>query len=442
MSYPSFPFWQQTRFLRYRTAYLFAAILLFTSIMLTFSFYKQVVPHAHAAGEQAKSADSFVDSFGVNTHLNYTDTAYGQYDSLIKPKLQELGVRHIRDGGTSPTFINQLKDLAGVGIRSDLIFLDPPSVALQTVKNASGAVDAVEGPNETDLDQNHFSYNGQPFPEGTRAYQNDLYAIMKGDPQTKDLPVILPSMGWGKNAERMGYLDAGDIGNMHSYPGTGLSPTDAIDWWFLPYGRTIAGDTKPLWSTETGYYTMVDGNRGVTESVTGKFMPRLWLEQFNRGVQRVYQYEFIDESPDPQNTDSERHYGLLHNDGTAKPSYTAIKNMLHLLADPGTSFTPGSLDYTLNGDGDMSTIHHTLLQKRDGTFDLILWQDFMSWDTTNRKDISTPDRTVTLTLNTPITGAKTYLPLNSADVINTYDHPTNITLAVPDHPLIVELSSN
>ena len=33
--------------------------------------------------EQAKSADSFVDSIGVATHLRYTDTSYGHYDDVV-----------------------------------------------------------------------------------------------------------------------------------------------------------------------------------------------------------------------------------------------------------------------------------------------------------------------------------------------------------------------
>ncbi len=53
---------------------------------------------ASAAPVPAKSADAFVDSIGVNTHLDYTESPYARFNDLIKPKLKELGVRHIRDG--------------------------------------------------------------------------------------------------------------------------------------------------------------------------------------------------------------------------------------------------------------------------------------------------------------------------------------------------------
>ncbi|MGC8715248.1 MAG: PA14 domain-containing protein, partial [Leptodesmis sp.] len=56
---------------------------------------------ANSVLETAKPAASFIDSIGVNTHIRYYDTAYGNY-SLIKQRLQELGVKHIRDGGSDP----------------------------------------------------------------------------------------------------------------------------------------------------------------------------------------------------------------------------------------------------------------------------------------------------------------------------------------------------
>ena len=52
---------------------------------------------AYAEPEKAKSADTFVDGIGVNTHLlfsNYIDNL----DTAILPKMQEIGIRNIRDG--------------------------------------------------------------------------------------------------------------------------------------------------------------------------------------------------------------------------------------------------------------------------------------------------------------------------------------------------------
>ena len=42
------------------------------------------------------SAEAFVDSIGVNTHLGYADTAYADHARVLA-RLDELGVRHFRD---------------------------------------------------------------------------------------------------------------------------------------------------------------------------------------------------------------------------------------------------------------------------------------------------------------------------------------------------------
>ena len=64
------------------------------------------------------------------------------------------------------------------------------------------------------------------------------------------------------------------------------------------------------------------------------------------------------------------------------------------------SFSPGSLDYTLalNGAGDLSTVHHTLLQKSDGAFYLMLWQEVGGFDRPSQTIINNPALSVTLSL--------------------------------------------
>jgi hypothetical protein len=41
-----------------------------------------------AEAESARPADAFVDYVGVNTHLGYSDTTYGDYEVEIKPPKQ------------------------------------------------------------------------------------------------------------------------------------------------------------------------------------------------------------------------------------------------------------------------------------------------------------------------------------------------------------------
>ena len=73
------------------------------SVLLTLHVALAAGPTASAAGRSGSvdapfSADAFVDSVGVNTHITYTDTIYAKNFSLVNDTLKDLGVRHIRDG--------------------------------------------------------------------------------------------------------------------------------------------------------------------------------------------------------------------------------------------------------------------------------------------------------------------------------------------------------
>jgi hypothetical protein len=379
---------------------------------------------------------------GIATHLRYLDTAYGNYSGIIKPRLQELGIRHIRDGGKDPIFNQKLNDLATIGIKSTLV-MDPrdgtlPADAVAIAKAVPQSIVAVEGPNETDL--HNFSYNGKSFPQATRDYQNALYTAIKGNSATASLPVLMPSMGSGKHAKKLGHLDSGDVGNMHSYTASGNPPTYDVDWWYLKHARAIAGANKPIVATETGYHNALSDSSGsgISEQASSKYLPRLHLEYFNRGIKRAFLYELINSR---QGTGQEQNFGLLRHDGSRKPAFIALKNLILLLKDSGTSFPLKSLNYSLSGD--TTNVHHTLLQKRDGTFYLILWQEVKSWDNTNKKDIPVADRRLTLNLNTVVTKAVAYQPIKSItptwQLTNQSGRLKRLTLSVPDHPLAIKL---
>jgi hypothetical protein len=390
--------------------------------------------------EQARSADSFVDSVGVAVHLSYRDTAYGKYDEIIKPRLQELGVRHIRsDGVRLEDLSTQQKfvDLAKIGIKSTVI-MDPRkhntgSHSVNFVKSILESVEAVEGPNEP---------GGKPgFPEATRQFQAELYSAIKAAPGTAHLPVLGPSFFALHNAAKLGKV-ACDIGNTHHYPtGKWGMPLENLNDQ-LTIGRITCGN-KPLIVTESGYFTSVDerNDYGVSEQVAAKYLLRLFLEYFNRGIERFYTYELIDLKPDPRGDKPGWHFGLLRNDGSPKPDFIALKNLISLLQDPeaivSDSLALKSLEYNLKGNE--TNVHHTLLQKSNGNFYLVLWQEVPSFEHKTRTDLVVPERPLTLTLNTPISQATTYQPVNSTNPLEQYDNVKQLKLKVPDHPLLIEL---
>ncbi len=280
--------------------------------------------------------------------------------------MKELGIRHIRDGAyREEEFFHNVKSLAADGIKTILIFSgNPPTEVIATAKKLSGALEAVEGPNESDLEVFNFAYKGDKFPEGTRNYQKEMYAAVKGDAATKNLPVVLPSMGWGENADLMGKLNsAGDYCNLHSYPNIGQPPTIDLDSYFIPHIKNMC-DRLPMWATETGYHNVVSDELGISEQAAGKYIPRLLLGNFKRNIVRTYLYELVNQSSD--SNDDQSNFGLLRFDGSPKPAFTAIKNMNSLLKEPGAKFTPQSLDYEI--EGDKQGIESVLLQKSNGDY--------------------------------------------------------------------------
>lgn len=401
--------------------------------------------------EQARSADSFVDSVGVAVHLNYKNTAYKRYKDVVKPRLEELGIRHIR-GGVALTDIQtqeKLKDLAKAGIKSTLVmeperYVKSPAEAVELAKTVAGSIEAVEGPNEWNL-RSEAKYKGQNFPIGLQKFQSELYLAIKKDPATAQLNVLGPSIGRGKSgkaASKLGKV-ACDINNMHSYPG-GKIPSSPLRI-LIPPGGIMCGAKKPFIATETGYHNAISVAKnkqpGISEQAAAKYINRMFLENFIWGIKRTFTYELIDLMPNPQMDNHELHFGLLRNDGSPKPDYIALKNLLSLLKDPERKIPqntlPKSLDYSLKS---ISNVHHALLQKTNEDFFLILWQEVPSFDLEAKTNIFVPDHQVSVVLNNQIKQAVIYQPLNSVDPIKRYVNPTRLDLNVPDHPLVIKLT--
>ncbi len=400
--------------------------------------------------EQARSANSFVDSIGVAVHLNYGNTAYRKYKDIIKPRLQELGIRHIRGGVSLKDTKTQQKfnDLAKIGIKSTLVmeprrYVPNPEAAVTLAKVLSNSIEALEGPNEWDINPDRHpnrKYKGQNFPEGLRNYQADLYSAIKGDPATVHLDVLGPSMANPQNTFKLGRV-ACDISNMHHYPGN--LPSKGLDNRLLAI-KIMCGGNKPVVVTECGYHNAIRRKKGMSEKAAAKYLLRLFLEYFNRGIERAYTYELIDLKPDIKEKDRKFHFGLLRHDGSPKPDFIAIKNLLSLLKDTegetSNYFPLQSLDYILFGK--TANVHHTLLQKKSGIFYLILWQEVPSFDLQKKRDISVPERFLKLILNTQISQASVYQPINSITPIRQYTSPKQLEIRVPDHPVVIELVPN
>lgn len=111
---------------------------------------------------------------------------------------------------------------------------------------------------------------------------------------------------------------------------------------------------KPVWATEAGFHTALRARTGqppLSERVGAVYLERTFLEHFAMGVGRTYAYELVDEKPDPAGREPEWHFGLLRNDFSPKPAFTALRNLLAVVgSDPGIA-PPRPLALAITGGG-------------------------------------------------------------------------------------------
>jgi hypothetical protein len=339
------------------------------------------------SGEQAASADSFVDSIGVATHLSYDNTPYFTAWPQVLRALQTLGVRHIRDGyydwPSSSPFVTEHQALAAVGIHCTYVIPLSPATDADSIEQFSPLVrdmEALESPNECDVPGN---CNGNG-PSGVANAVNFLPTIHAAATKLK-IPILGPSF-----VEPYSYAAAGNISseitdnNLHMYfggrnPGStgwgGVDPEGNSYGSFAYWLDQAATDAPglPVEITESGYiaYPTTTTPYTLPESVEASYTPRTLLLAFQHGIKRTFLYELLDEVSSPG-------YGILRSDLTSKPAYSAVENLISSLSDKGSSFSPGKLSYSIEGGG--ASLNHLLLQKQDGSFWLVMWLEVSSFD--------------------------------------------------------------
>jgi hypothetical protein len=392
------------------------------------------------ACETPVPADSVTDSIGINIHLHFQNTIYGNFP-LIEGLLKNLGVRHTRDGLIDTTwqpYYDRHIALGKLGIRS--IFVTTPNESDELLtswpKRVPGAFEGYEAPNE--LDNSRDANWAQTLSD----FMPRLYRAVKSDPATARYPVIGPSLIHPQDYSRLpGIVSDFDLANLHNYfsgrnPGT--EGWGANGYGSIAYNIKLAASVwpdKPIVTTETGYYTDA-GHDSLPEHLEGEYVPRLVLEQLLHGIQRTYFYELIDENGTAQG--NEGYFGLAHADGSPKPAYLALKNLIALFADPGPPVHPKNLDFSLNGAP--GSVHHLLTAKRDGSYYLALWIESQNYDV--NKKAETPSAPVQIRLTSPqaFRSADEYQFDSEGNVKQTSVTPgASIPLTVSERLLVVRL---
>jgi hypothetical protein len=394
--------------------------------------------------EHAQSASAFLNSIGVNAHLNYFDRTYGNFN-LVKRELQSLGILHVRDGAhlISPEYnqavYSRWVQLGALGIRFNAV-VDPRSKLspitadkLIQIENLSGhTIESFEGPNELDIS------GMKDWTSVLRNFQADLYKAVKVMPDQPSIAVIGPSLAAASNGSKVGdisqYLD---YGNLHPYP-AGKKPSDIFPSQ-LQLARELSGN-KPVIVTETGYHNAMNDHHdqpSVSEEAAASYITRLYLENFSHGIVRTYWYELLDEAAEPSAKDNQMHWGLIRSDGTEKPAFQALKNLVALVRDSSAAPAGASLGYSLNVSG--GSVSHLLLQKSNGAFLLILWQPISSYDRDAQADINNAPVSATLTMEKPAKRLQIFDTAPQPLAAKSYTNVQQQQLSIPDHAIAVEI---
>ncbi|MBP0496235.1 calcium-binding protein [Pararoseomonas indoligenes] len=405
------------------------------------------------------SASAFLDAMGVNTHVNNwgNGSSYEDFDK-VRGALTYLGIQYIRDGvPIENTSFPRYEALAGAGYRFDFIvsavdfnIAGSYEIDLKRLnafaKDYAGSIAAIEGFNEV----NTWTVHHDGRDSGTdlslaHDLQGMLYDNLKASPLLSQIPVLNVTVGGlsVESAAGLGDLSAAsDYGNWHIYFAHGEQP-----------GRNIAAGVAaaktfnpedPVQITETGNYTAVHSTDhspgGVSEIAQAKLNLNLLFDAAKAGVERTYLYELLDTGIEPDTTFGGS-LGLFHGDGTPKPAATAIHNLREILADNGLKATGIPQEAPRISLSDLPPNSNTLLlQKADGRYDLVIWAEPDIWDEQNHTDLSAPTSYVTVTFDRPFGGVAVYDPLLGTNPVAQAGNTDSISVAITDHPIIIELS--
>jgi hypothetical protein len=412
-------------------------------------------------GVAAISAGDFLNSLGVCTHIGQGIDNPSQSAAA----LAYAGLRHIRDDGNPRHLQDWIAVHEQAGVKVVLTWSGPNDRAIGSLLNtskqlaAAGALLALEGLNEA----NNWAvtFEGQKSQANTTflpvaKWQKAFYEQAKSDPVLKDYPVFHASEAGRSEPDNVGLqfltipadantlMPAGtkyaDYANVHNYICRRPTIIDNMAWlnadplfhgWtdglYVEYGKTWRKGfvgysnadlvTLPRVTTETGWAT--GGAKGLTQEQQGRLYLNMYLAQFQQG----FKYTFIYMMRDARGSDAG--YGMFERDYQPKRSALYLHNLTTILSDYGVA-RPGKLRYTIPDQP--ATVHDLLLQKSNGTFELVVWSE--KAEGTN---------SVTVDLGGTHPSVKVYDPTIGTEPTETLIEAHSVSLTLSDHPIVIEL---
>ncbi len=327
----------------------------------------------------------------------------------------------------------------------------------------AGALLAFEGnnePNNWGVDYKGEKGGGdEPSWMAVAKLQRDLYKAVKNDPALANYPVwSISEPGAERDNVGLQFLTIphgaqtlmpdgtryADYANLHNYLYHPHSPDPAdnktwdaadpsaasrVDGLFGNFGVTWAKrfegytqeelDTLPRVTTETG--AAIAGP--VTEEMQGLHLMNLYLAQFKRGYAHTSVYLLRDRTDEAGN----QSFGFYRPDYSPRKAAIYLHNLTTILADEGAGTAPGQLDFSILNRP--STVHDLLLQRSDGTFQLIIWGERLSGE----------DR-VTVHFGVKHASAIVYDPTTGVEPVQTLADASSLQLTLSNHPFVIAIS--
>jgi hypothetical protein len=396
---------------------------------------------ASMSSHPMRAAD-LVSRLGVVTHIDYTDSQYAAVGQVVD-SLRYLGLMRVRNDGPRPNADPAGQRNLGAAAAAGVQFLfvcgdDSPAGTIARLRSFLAqfpkSIVAIEGPNEV----NNFPvrYSGRTGTPAARGYQADLFDRVKADPVLRRLPV-LSFTDWPPAAGKA------DWNNVHVYPKNGEQPFTSLLGAIrmeqdIDPGRGIA-------FTEGGYHNLLGQSRGrgwagVSDDVQARLVLNYYLDAAKLGAKAVFLYQLLDAYPDRPHSDQEKHFGLFDIEFRPKPAAIGIRNFVQLLADtsPGAaSFAVTPLSFRISQLPD--TAHTLLIQKSDGSYLVILWNEPDIWDEASERRIAVPAKQVAVDIAGGFEEASLYRPLRAAVPVESFSRGQKIVLDLSDEPLILKV---
>jgi hypothetical protein len=426
---------------------------------------------ASSEPRRAQSTHAFLESIGIVSTFPDRGQPLAKTIEMVRYggfRWVRAGIEGLTDKG--PTTIQTFLDLhRETGVRFSWGLVSGGTDIQKLIETAkilanAGALLAIEGNNEP----NNWGvfYDGErgggnaPSWMAVAKLQRDLYKVVKNDPVLARYPVWSTSeVGAQRDNVGLQFLKIppgantlmpdgttyADYANVHNYiyhPNS-LRPKDNQVWhasditavskvdglfgnFGVTWSRGFPGysqeqlNTLPRVTTETG--TVISGE--VTEQLHGLHLMNLYLAQFKHGFAHTSVYLLRDRTDERGN----QTFGFFAPDYAPRKAALYLHNLTSVLQDKQALATPGQLDYEIMEQPE--TVHDLLLQRSDGTFQLVIWGERLAGEdlVTVRFGQNHPSVTI-------------YNPTIGTDPVAEVAGVKALYLALSDHPLIVSIPS-